>query len=198
MTGRRFRPLKSGHGCQLRLPEEERTLLELLPRELEGVIKSLDVSSELPRNLRRLFPPAYVRDEDAQKAYSEATRNELVHAHQEALSVLAGSARASALDEEQMVAWMTALNELRLVLGSVLDVDDEEPWEPEDPDDTDVMIYQYLTALQSELIDVMEDWLPDPVPGADDLVPDDPWGEPLGGLRWDGTPQPEWPPRPSL
>ena len=31
------------------------------------------------------------------------------------------------------------------------------------------------------------------MPGADDLVPDDHWGEPPGGLRWDGTPQPARP-----
>ena len=50
--------------------------------------------------------------------------------------------------------------------------------------------YHYLGGLQSELIDILEGSLPDPVPGADDLVPDDHWGEPPGGLRWDGTPQP--------
>jgi hypothetical protein len=51
----------------------------------------------------------------------------------------------------------------------------------------------YLGGLQSEVIDILELTLPDPVRGADDLVPEDHWGEPPGGLRWDGTPQPRDP-----
>ena len=41
--------------------------------------------------------------------------------------------------------------------------------------------YHYLGGLQSELIDILSEELPDPVPGADDQVPDDHWGEPPGG-----------------
>jgi hypothetical protein len=52
------------------------------------------------------------------------------------------------------------------------------------------LYYYYLSGLQTELIDFLSSWLPPPVPRADDLIPEDPWGEPLGGLRWDGTPQP--------
>lgn len=170
----------------------------MLPGELATVLKGLDLSHELPDSVRRLFPPAYVRDDEAQTAYATATRAELLESHAHALAVLAASAHADSLDEEQMTAWMGALTELRLVLGSVLGVTDDAAWEPEEPEDPEVLIYRYLTVLQAELIDVMEPWLPEPVPGADDLVPEDPWGEPLGGLRWDGTPQPEWPPRPEL
>ena len=43
------------------------------------------------------------------------------------------------------------------------------------------------------MIDLLSDALPPPLDGADEDVPDDPWGEPLGGLRWDGTPLPEAP-----
>jgi hypothetical protein len=195
---RRLRPMRKGRGCELNLPAAERQLLEMLPAELSGVIKGLDPGAPLPDNLRRLFPKAYVRDDDAERAYSDSTRGELLESHVAALAVLAGSAQSKELDEETMAAWMTALNDLRLVLGTVLGVTDDEAGMPEGAPESEVVIYQYLTLLQSELIDVMEQWLPDPVPGADDLVPDDPWGEPLGGLRWDGTPTPEWPPRPEL
>lgn len=198
MTRRRIRPLRRGQGCELNLPREERTLLEMLPRDLAGVIGGLDFSRPLPPNMRRLFPPAYVRDDSSQEAYAEATRNELIDSHRRALEVLQKTAQATRLDAEEMSAWLGALTELRLVLGSVLNVSDEDLWSPSDPSDSQVVIYHYLTMLQSELIDVMEQWLPEPTPGADDMVPDDPWGEPLGGLRWDGTPQPEWPPRPEL
>ncbi|MHB8245495.1 MAG: DUF2017 family protein [Acidimicrobiales bacterium] len=195
---RRIRPLRRERGCELNLPPEERKLLEMLPTELAGVLKSLNFTEPLPDNLRRLFPRAYLRDEDAERTYAESTHGELLDSHQMALTTLAQSAHATKLDEDQMAAWTTALNDLRLVLGSVLGVTDNEAWVPQGAESSEVVIYQYLTLLQSELIDAMERWLPEPVPGADDLVPDDPWGEPLGGLRWDGTPQPEWPPRPDL
>ena len=196
MIRRRIRPVRRGQGCQLNLPPEERELLKILPVELATLIKGLDRGAEPPESMRRLFPRAYVSDDGAEQAYAASTRAELSERHQQALATLADTAHATALDEEQMAGWMTALNDLRLFLGTVLGVTDDESWVPIGPPDSEVVIYHYLTMLQSELIDVMEQWLPDPVPGADDLAPDDPWGEPLGGLRWDGTPRPEWPPRP--
>ncbi len=198
MIRRRIRPLRRGHGCQLNLPPEERELLEMLPSELAAVLKGLDTAEAPPDNLRRLFPRAYLSDDEAERSYAQSTRGELSETHQRALATLAETARATVLNEEQMGEWMSALNDLRLVLGTVLGVTDDEGWIPSGPADSEVVIYHYLTVLQSELIDVMEQWLPDPVPGADDEAPEDPWGEPLGGLRWDGTPQPEWPPRPDV
>ncbi|MHB1988810.1 MAG: DUF2017 family protein [Acidimicrobiales bacterium] len=186
--------MRKGEGCQLNLPPEERRLLEMLPAELANVIKELDSTTPMPDNLRRLFPVAYVSDEEAEQGYVASTRAELSQSHAQALELLAGTARARVLDEEQMSGWMTALNDLRLVLGTVLAVTDDESWVPDGPADSEVVIYHYLTMLQAELIDAMEQWLPDPTPGADALAPEDPWGEPLGGLRWDGTPQPPPPP----
>ncbi len=198
MFRRRIRPARSRQGCELHLPPEERRLLASLPSQLQAVLDATESSREVPDSLKRLFPPAYVRDDEAQASFREATHSELTASHQAALAVLADSADAARLDEEQMAAWMTALNDLRLVLGTVLQVTDDGVAGDQDPQSSELVIYHYLTMLQSELIDVMERWLPEPVPGADDLVPADPWGEPLGGLRWDGTPQPTWPPRPEL
>ena len=198
MFRRRIRPARSRQGCELHLPPEERRLLASLPSQLQAVLDATESSREVPDSLKRLFPPAYVRDDEAQASFREATHSELTASHQAALAVLADSADAARRDEEQMAAWRTALDDLRLVLGTVLQVTDDGVAGDQDPQSSELVIYHYLTMLQSELIDVMERWLPEPVPGADDLVPDDPWGEPLGGLRWDGTPQPTWPPRPEL
>ncbi len=198
MFRRRIRPARNRQGCELHLPPEERQLLASLPSQLQGVLDATESSRDVPDSLKRLFPPAYVRDDKSQASFREATRSELTASHRAALAVLAGTADSGRLDEEQMAAWMTALNDLRLVLGTVLQVTDEAVAADQGPQSSELVIYHYLTMLQSELIDVMERWLPEPVPGADDLVPDDPWGEPLGGLRWDGTPLPSWPPRPDL
>lgn len=193
MIRRRIRPDRAG-GCQLHLPAAERQLLESLPSQLVGVLKALDLDTdEVPANLRRLFPRAYVADEEAEAAFRASTRSELAEAHREALEIVAATARQRVLDPDQMASWMAALNDLRLVLGTALGVTEDVQQMPASAADNEAMIYHYLTLLQSELIDVMESSLPPAVPGADEGVPDDPWGEPLGGLRWDGTPAPRSP-----
>ncbi len=191
---RRIRPSWRGPGCQLHLPPEERQLLESLPSQLAEVLGSLDLSDgEVPGNLRRLFPRAYVSDEEAERSFAESTRAELAASHRRALETLAGTAQETVLGEEEMAGWLTALNDLRLVLGSALGVQEDQGWTPSPAVEHEFVIYQYLSLLQSELIDAMERTLPPPLPGADDAVPEDPWGEPLGGLRWDGTPLPQSP-----
>ncbi len=140
-------------------------------------------------SLRRLFPRAYSTDEEAQANYESITRSELSSHHRRALSTLARTARATTIDADELNEWLTAVNDLRLVLGTVLGVTEEEP-----PSLTgassQMVVYAYLSQLEAELVDVLESSLPEPLPGADDQVPEDPWGEPLGGLRWDGTPLP--------
>jgi hypothetical protein len=206
-------------GCTLRLSVPERTLLAQLPKELEEVLSALASAGEvggvrgvgasadapdepgsasfppvegvpvIPPSLKRLFPPAYTGDDDAERNYVGVARADLLDHHRQALQILADTASAKVLDAEQVHGWMTALNDVRLVLGTVLDI--REDGEPGEVAVTQQMaVYYYLTGLQNELVEFLSNSLPDPAPGADDQIPDDPWGEPPGGLRWDGTPQP--------
>jgi hypothetical protein len=182
-------------GYSVRLPEEERALLSTLPGQLIGSLEVLDsTDTPVPPALRRLFPTAYPQDHRAEAAYVRLVREELVEHHRSALELLRDTAEVTHLDEAGLQSWLGALNDLRLALGSSLEVS-EEPVEP-DPDDPrylEWVCYHYLSFLQSEVIEALAQSLPPPTPGADDTVPDDPWGEPLGGLRWDGTPLPETP-----
>lgn len=206
-------------GCVLRLSSPERALLANLPREIDDVLGALAAADDgdrgdsvveeaaalvadavpafpavegaaaVPPSLRRLFPPAYTRDDDAERAYVGTVRPALLEHHRRALQTLSSTATAKRLDAEQIQEWMTALNDIRLVLGTILGVDEgTEP--PRAGMPQQMLYYYYLSGLQTELVDFLTGWLPEPIPGADDSVPDDPWGEPLGGLRWDGTPQP--------
>jgi hypothetical protein len=209
-------------GCTLRLSSAERALLANLPLELEQVLAAmataLDIgatpapadddespadggtgpergaAAELPPSLRRLFPTAYARDEEAEAGFVAMARAELLEHHRQSLRTLAATAEATILSDEETQGWLAALNDLRLVLGTVLDVRDTEPEVMQEPMTNQMAVYHYLSALEGELIEYLSISLPEPTPGADDQIPDDPWGEPLGGLRWDGTPQPpEWP-----
>jgi len=143
----------------------------------------------IPPSLKRLFPPAYTGDDDAERSYVALARADLLAHHRRALHILSETASAKSLDAEQLQGWLTALNDVRLVLGTVLDIS-EEVEVTDEPVSQQLIAYYYLSGLQGEVVEFLAGWLPDPVPGADDQIPDDPWGEPLGGLRWDGTPQP--------
>src|SRR3546814_12045240 len=61
--------------------------------------------------------------------------------------------RSTEVDEEQLGAWLTALNDIRLVLGTILDVsEDVVQVEEDDPDAPTYAVYDYLGFLLSEEI----------------------------------------------
>jgi uncharacterized protein DUF2017 len=143
----------------LRLTEEERALLRRLPGELRAI---LEAAPDDP-GLRRLFPPAY-EDEQDEAAYRELMGGELLEDRRRALQVLGETAEAETLTAEQAQAWLTALNDLRLVLGTRLEVSDEALLEdvPEnDPRAPELALYAYLSWLQEQLVEALAAELPD-------------------------------------
>jgi hypothetical protein len=137
----------------LRLPAEERELLRQLPDELGTM---LEVAPEDPA-LRRLFPHTY-EDEQDEDAYREVVGDELLSGRRRALQVVAETADADRLTPEQAQSWLTALNDLRLVLGTRLDVKEEEllsDLRPDDPRAPDLALYAYLSWLQEQLVEAL-------------------------------------------
>jgi Domain of unknown function (DUF2017) len=144
-----------GH-VAVRLSALERDLLRGLP----GQLRSLIDSGSDDASLRRLFPPAYADDEEAEAEYRGLMHGELLEKHREALAVLERTADSEQLDPADVDAWLTALNDLRLVLGTRLDVT-EEFYESEiDPEDAELGIYLYLTWLQEQLVEAAAEGLP--------------------------------------
>ena len=70
--------------------------------------------------LYRLFPPAYSETAHAeqQDEYRRLMQEDLVERHREELDLVAATADADHLSEEQLQAWTRALNSVRLVLGT--------------------------------------------------------------------------------
>jgi hypothetical protein len=151
-SGRRIERTADG-SYALRLTEEERALLRFLPAELRSL---LEAEPDDPA-LRRLFPPAY-DDERDEAAYRELMGNELLDGRRRALEVLAETAQAESLTSEQAQSWLTALNDLRLVLGTRLDVSDEsllEDLAEDDPRAPELALYAYLSWLQEQLVEAL-------------------------------------------
>ena len=154
---RRVRRTRHGD-FEVRLPEEERQLLVTMVGALRAALDG-DVRAEPA--LRRLFPPAYAHpaDEEAEAEYQALMHEELLASRLAALDVLEATASRDRLDEPELLAWLTALNQLRLVLGTRLDVsEDDEPLpDPDDPAAALHDIYHYLGVLLEAVIDALED-----------------------------------------
>ena len=139
---------------RIQLPVEERALLRALP----GQLRNLLTTSPSDPSLGRLFPPAYPVDPENEEEYRDLVGDDLLQGHLAALQTLEDTADAEELDEEQVMAWMRSLNQLRLVIGTRLDVDDESSGHLPDPTEPDAelrSVFLYLGWLQEQVVDAL-------------------------------------------
>jgi alkanesulfonate monooxygenase SsuD/methylene tetrahydromethanopterin reductase-like flavin-dependent oxidoreductase (luciferase family) len=139
-------------GYRLRLGRDERALLARLARELRDVV----AEDGRDPSLERLFPPAA---EDAADAadFDNLVRPSLVDAKAAALETLERTAGAERLTAQELEQWLVALNDLRLVLGTRLDVtEDLDERRYEEPG---VALYGWLTWVQATVIEAVTEAL---------------------------------------
>jgi hypothetical protein len=155
---RRIERLDSGR-YRIELPKAERDLLLSLVDQLRDVLMT---STDEP-TVRRLFPTAYHEDPDRDREYQQLVRDELLERRLAALGAIETTAARAELDEAELTGWLTALNDLRLVLGTRLDVsEDDHEVDPDDPEAPAHAVYHYLGMLLSEAVDALEADLPPP------------------------------------
>jgi hypothetical protein len=151
VPGKLVKRLRSGR-YQLRLDGEERALLRGLPGQLRELLGTEDPS------LLRLFPTAYTADSEREAEYQQLMHEDLLDSHRGALEVMEETIEATDLDEDQLVAWMKAINQMRLVLGTRLDVTEdlyEEGMDPTDPRAPGFALYSYLGWLQEQIVQAL-------------------------------------------
>jgi hypothetical protein len=150
--GRRLRRTRAGQ-YQLKLSRAERDLLRSLPGQVRELIDTTDPADP---SMRRLFPPAYRDEEKAEADFQNLMHDELVEHHRQALAVMEETIDADRLDEDQVVSWLSALNELRLVLGTNLEVTESiEPVSPSDPRAPGLALYGYLSWLEEQVVEAL-------------------------------------------
>lgn len=117
----------------------------------------------------RLFPDAYGQDDRAAGEFRRFTerrlrdaRTERLETSREVLARVPDSAEPQrvTLSPEEADAFLRSLNDLRLVIGVRLDIvsDDQDVtagWDDDDPRGPTYAAYQWLTWLQSTLLDAM-------------------------------------------
>jgi hypothetical protein len=151
---RRVKRARDG-SFHLRLPSVERDLLRTLPAQLRALLGSNDPA------LRRLAPPAYVDDTEREAEYRRLMGEDLLASKRAALDVVEETIDAEVLDESQLTAWMGALNDLRLVMGTALDVSEDmdiEALDDEDPQTPLFALYGYLGFLQEQVVAALAGW----------------------------------------
>ncbi len=137
---------------RLRLSDGERELLGRLPVEL------LELLSSDPGDpaLRRLRPTAYEEDTEAEDEYRRLMDAELQAGRSEALRTLAETAVRDRLTAQELDAWLRALTDLRLALGTRLDVTEEvyaRELDPRDPQAYELSLFAYLSWLQEQAVE---------------------------------------------
>ena len=156
---------RSGSGYVLHLGKDERALVARLVDELRAVMTEPDAQAAAAR----LFPVVHPDRPADEEEYQRLMRDELVTSRLAAIdtveAVLARPGRKVPLDEAEMLAFVQAVNSVRLVLGTVLDVgeDDEAGLLDEDvavDDSPEYHLYAYLSWVLDASVRAMSGNLP--------------------------------------
>jgi hypothetical protein len=151
MFGSRIKRKRDG-SIELRLSEEE---AEVLAHVTEQLREALSADSDAPA-LRRLFPPAYVDDDEKEAGFKALARDELLEARLAALDDVDAALADPRMDAERANAFMRSCNALRLVLGTRLDVsEDDHRVDPDDPDAPVWALYYFLSSLVGEMVEAL-------------------------------------------
>jgi len=131
----------------------ERDVLRTLPSQLRALLTGTDVAAD--PDLRRLFPPAYTDDPEKAAEYDGMVRDDLMAGRLAAIEVMERTIDSDRLSEDELLAWLSAINDLRLVLGTRLDVVEdlsELDVRPGDPRAEGLALYAYLSVLEEDAV----------------------------------------------
>ena len=150
-----FIPTGNG-GTRLLLDDAETDIIRRLAGELRALITS--GADESDPVLDRLFPSAY-SDEADEDAYRELVYDDLVQYKLEALDAISTSLGDPesdiTLESEALSMWLATLTDIRLAIGTRLDVDEERmaaDIDPSDPNAQALSVLHWLGWIQEGLL----------------------------------------------
>ena len=159
-----MRPFRrKGDDVLARLEPAEAQIVGLLLDQLDQLLTAdaLDVADDPV--LARLLPEGHRGDPALAADYRELTESSLRSGKTDDLATVRATLPPDGgevrLDLDQAGAWLRTSNDLRLALGTRLDVtDDTEPPEDfTDERDHQLGVYYWLTAVQGSLVDALVD-----------------------------------------
>jgi hypothetical protein len=150
-----------GRDVVARLDPAEATVVGLLLDQLEQLLAAdaEDVGDDPV--LARLLPEGHRGDAEIAADFRQMTESALRSGKADDLAVLRATLPAGGgeirLDGDQAAAWLRSTNDLRLALGTRLDIteDTEPPDEITGEEDQQLAVYYWLTAVQGSLVDAL-------------------------------------------
>lgn len=144
---RRLFALTRDGQISVRLDDTMRALLRQATEELREVLLV-----DEPDLTRRLYPTAYPDDEELEGDYQEMVHDQLLMQRLDGIDQLQASIDDEEISIDLADVWMNTINQLRLVLGTQLDVsEDQVEIDEDDPLATSHVIYQVLSHVLEEL-----------------------------------------------
>ncbi len=156
MMARRQRPPveRDGANFRININRDERELIRRLMAEMRGLLTDPD---EDDGRLKRIFPAAYHQpgDQRLDEEYQRLMREEILTSRLKGLDAVdrfmqSASGDRAWLSEPQMMAFLQALNGVRLVLGTMLDITEDHDIGGVDEDDPlvgEYNLYDFLSWL---------------------------------------------------
>jgi hypothetical protein len=151
---------RKGEDVVARLDPAEAGIIGLLLDQLELLLAAEDDVSSDPV-LARLLPEGHRGDPRLAADYRELTESALRSGKADDLATVRATLPPGGgdlrLDADQAAAWLRTTNDLRLALGTRLEITEET----EPPDDVtgeegqQLAVYYWLTALQGSLVDAL-------------------------------------------
>lgn len=140
------------------MDEHEAGILRGLAKEMRLLLEAdVPASDDV---MQRLFPRAY-EDDQEQQSYEELIGDELRAAKRDALrkveSALGGSGPAETeLSAGEADDWLRFLNDVRLAIGTRLEIDEEKmekELDPQDPEGPALSVLHWLGWLQGSMLE---------------------------------------------
>ena len=143
------RPFSAIDGAiRVRLGDDiQQVLVSLLGQLREALL--VDSGAEL----RRLYPTAYPDDAELESEYQQLVHDQLLMSRLDGIDTMEATLVNEVITPDEADIWMNTINQLRLVLGTRLNVSeaDHEPIDTDDPEATSLLIYQLLSQLLEAL-----------------------------------------------
>jgi hypothetical protein len=156
MMGRGLLRRREDGTYEWKLGSNERGVLARVASDLRDVLARETPSSD--SSLQRVFPPAHPDDPIAELEYERAAGGKLLETKLEQLETFERCVREKRLSEDDVLDCMRAANDLRLVLGTRIDVREESgpaDFAGDPQTESTFELYAYLSWLVESMIDAL-------------------------------------------
>ncbi len=150
---------RSGDSFRIDLGKNETQIVLSLIRQLRGLLTDEGHSGEAGHLLKRLFPIAHPDDADEEDEYQRLMRSDLVQSKLASIAIVEDALEGTGIvSEDRLMAFMQAVNSLRLVLGAIVGITNDQPDEEAENDESESQLYdlyRYLSWILEQSVEAV-------------------------------------------